>query len=147
MRKRMAIKVPRPSPVRQWLPARHATRPGFVSFATQRIRFPGPIRSSAASTAPLCAHDQPGWLAQDARSPRERCLNLETKDCLMKKNLLIAAVLTAFAAASFAQAPAPTPAPASAASTAKAAKPAHKAKHAHAAKKAEAPASAASTAK
>lgn len=68
---------------------------------------------------------------------------------IMKKNLLIAAVLTTFAAVSFAQAPTPTPTPA--ASTVKAAKPAHKAKHAHAAthtaKKVEAPAAAASTAK
>lgn len=62
----------------------------------------------------------------------------------MKKNLLIAAVLTTFAALSFAQGPTPSPT-ASAATTA--AKPVHKVKHAHAVKKAIAPVAAAPVAK
>ncbi len=62
----------------------------------------------------------------------------------MKKNLLIAAVLTTFAAVSFAQAPTPSP---TATATTTAAKPVHKVKHAHTAKKVAAPAAAASVAK
>ena len=62
----------------------------------------------------------------------------------MKKNLLIAAVLTTFAAVSFAATPAPT-AVASAATPA--AKPVHKVKHVHTAKKTPAPAAAAPVAK
>ncbi len=54
----------------------------------------------------------------------------------MKKNLLIAAVLTTFAAASFAATPVPTPAASAATPTAK---PVHKVKHAHTAKKPAAP--------
>lgn len=62
----------------------------------------------------------------------------------MNKNLLIAAVLTTFAAVSFAQGPTPSPT-ATAATTA--AKPVHKMKHTHTAKKAAAPVAAASVAK
>ncbi|MEI7463746.1 MAG: hypothetical protein WCJ87_00145 [Burkholderiales bacterium] len=50
----------------------------------------------------------------------------------MKKNLLIAAVLSTFAAASFAATPAATPAASAATPTTK---PAHKAKRLHSAKK------------
>ena len=62
----------------------------------------------------------------------------------MKKNLLIAAVLTTFTAMSFAQAPTASP---TASATTAAAKPVHKVKHVHTAKKAAAPVAAASVAK
>lgn len=62
----------------------------------------------------------------------------------MKKNLLIAAVLTTFAAVSFAATPTP---PAAASAVAPTAKPVHKVKHAHAAKKPAAPAAAAAVTK
>jgi hypothetical protein len=62
----------------------------------------------------------------------------------MKKNLLIAAVLTTFAAVSFAQGPTPSPTAAAATTTAK---PVHKVKHAQPAKKVAAPVAATSVAK
>ena len=70
--------------------------------------------------------------------------SLEMKDRIMKKNLLIAAMLTTFAAVSFAQAPTASPTTSAAA---KPAKPVHKVKHAHTVKKVAAPAAAASVAK
>lgn len=62
----------------------------------------------------------------------------------MKKNLLIAAVLTTFAALSFAQGPTPSPTASTAPTTAKSV---HKIKHAHAVKKAAAPVAAAAVTK
>lgn len=62
----------------------------------------------------------------------------------MKKNLLIVAVLTTFAALSFAQGPTQSPTASAATTTAKAV---HKVKHAHTAKKIATPVAAAAVAK
>lgn len=87
-------------------------------------------------------HDQHKLACSRCSEPMRA--SLETKDSIMKKNLLIAVVLTTFAAVSFAQAPTPSP---TAAAATPVVKHVHKVKHAHSAKKAPAPAAAASVTK